>query len=420
MHRRTFNLESFGISKSLIEIARKVEDDLVDVFLKFDKIGERNQLKVLSAMQSHRLGEHHFAATTGYGYNDMGRDVADSIFAEVFGCEAGLVRSTFVSGTHTIAAALFGNLRPSDELLAPAGRPHITLEKVIGLQPYSGSLMEHGITYNEVPLLEDSQIDYEGIRKAITSKTRLAHIQRSRGYTWRNAFSTTEIEALISFIKGIRPDIICLVDNCYGEFTEVLEPTDVGADIVMGSLIKNPGGGIAPVGGYVVGKRELVEATSMRLTAPGIGADVGPSLGTIHQIMQGLFLAPSAVTASLKTAAFTAGIMEHIGYETMPRSFDMRSDIVQSIRMGSPEKVMKYCKGIQSAAPVDSYLYPEPWDMPGYDSDVIMAAGTFVQGAGIEFSADAPMKPPYTVYQQGALTWWHGKIGALIAINSLM
>ena len=420
-----YSPENFGISPRLVDIAREVEVGLAGVFAKIDEVGESNQLKVLSAMQKHRLGEHHFLPTTGYGYNDMGREVSDAIFADVFGCEAALVRPTFVSGTHTLAAALFGNLRPGDELLASTGRPHITLEKVIGLQEHAGSLMDYGVTYKEVALLEGedgvpSRPDFEGIRAAIRPQTRLVHIQRSRGYTWRNALSIADIKDIVRFVKDIRPDIICFVDNCYGEFTETLEPTDVGADIVVGSLIKNPGGGLAPVGGYVVGRREPVNAAATRLTAPGIGGDVGPSLGIVPTFMQGLFFAPSVVAAALKTAAFTAGIMERLGYDTMPRSNGPRSDIVQSIRMGTPEGVLKYCCGIQQAAAVDSHLKPEPWDMPGYDSDVIMAAGAFVQGSGIEFSADAPMKPPYIVYQQGALTWWHGKIGALIAINSIL
>lgn len=412
----------FDISEELWNLACDVEIGLAEVFRLIDKVGEGNQLKVLRAMQNNRLGELHFAATNGYGYNDMGRDAVDRIFAQVFGCETALVRPGIVSGTHALASALFGNLRSGDELLAPAGRPHITLEPVIGLQKARGSLAEYGVKYKEVGLLpsgSQSRIDFQGIRGAISPRTRLAHIQRSKGYAWRNALSMAEVGELVAYIKSVKSDVICMVDNCYGEFTEATEPTDHGADLVVGSLIKNPGGGLVHTGGYIAGKAEFVEGAAFRLTAPGIGGEVGPSLGFVPQFMQGFFFAPSVVAASLKTAVFTAAIFEKLGYDTCPRWGEPRADIVQAIRLNSPGEVSAYCQGVQKAAPVDSYLKPEPWGMPGYDSDIIMASGAFVQGSGIEFGADATMKPPYTVYQQGALTWWHGKIATLIAVDTM-
>ena len=412
-------LESYGISDRLLELGELCETELAPIFAGIDEVAQINQLKVLTAMQRNRLSETHFAATTGYGYNDLGRDALEAIYADVFSCESALVRPQMISGTHALTTALFGNLRHGDELLSPVGLPYNTLQKVIGIQEARGSLAEHGVTYRQADLLPDGGIDYNSVASAISSRTKMVTIQRSKGYAWRRSFSVNEIGELIAFIKNIRKDIICMVDNCYGEFVETIEPSDVGADMVVGSLIKNPGGGLAPVGGYITGREEFVENAAARLTSPGLGKEVGPTLGVISQMTQGLFLAPAVVAASLRTAVYSAKLLDRLGYETLPRYNETRSDIVQAIKMGTPEKVVAYCRGIQRAAAVDSFVTPEAWDMPGYDSQVILEAGAFVQGASIELSADSPMKPPYIVYQQGALTWLHGKIGALVALDSL-
>ncbi|MCL2674923.1 MAG: methionine gamma-lyase family protein [Defluviitaleaceae bacterium] len=410
---------TYGIDDRLLELAAECEAELVPIFAEIDDISQYNQLKVLSAMQANRLSDIHFAATTGYGYNDLGREALESIYADVFGCESALVRPQMVSGTHALSTALFGNLRHGDELVSPVGTPYNTLQKVIGIQEARGSLIEHGIVYKQVDLLPDDKIDFHAVKAAITPRTKMMTIQRSKGYAWRHSLSVSEIGELIAFIKGIRKDIICMVDNCYGEFVERLEPSNVGADMVVGSLIKNPGGGLAPVGGYITGTEECVENSAVRLTSPGLGKEVGPTLGVISQLTQGLFLAPAVVGSSLRTAVFSAKLLDRLGIETLPKFDAVRSDIVQAIKFGTPEKVIAYCQGIQQAAAVDSFAAPEASDMPGYDSQVIMAAGAFVQGASIELSADSPMKPPYIVYQQGALTWQHGKIGAILAIHNL-
>ena len=409
----------FNIKEETVNLCEEALAAVSGMFGDIDEVSEYNQAKVLAAMQKNRLSDSHFVPTTGYGYNDLGRDTLERIYADVFRAEAALVRPQMVSGTHALSTALFGNLRHGDELVSPVGLPYNTLQKVIGIQEAKGSLIEHGIVYKQVDLLPGGKIDWGGVRASITPRTKMMTIQRSKGYAWRHSLSVAEIGELISFIKGIRNDIICMVDNCYGEFVEYTEPSNVGADMCVGSLIKNPGGGLAPVGGYIVGTEECVENAAVRLTSPGLGKEVGPTLGVISQLTQGLFLAPSVVAASLKTAVLSAKMLDRLGIETMPKFDEARSDIVQAIKFGSAEKVIAYCRGIQRAAAVDSFAAPEAGDMPGYDSQVIMAAGAFVQGASIELSADSPMKPPYIVYQQGALTWPHGKIGAILAIDAL-
>ncbi len=412
--------QKMGIRPQVYDLGRKIEYKLKERFQALDQVAEYNQLKVLHAMQKNRVSEACFYPSTGYGYNDQGRDVLEQVYADTFHTEAALVRPQIACGTHALAVALFGNLRPGDELLSPVGRPYDTLEEVIGIRPQKGSLAEYGITYRQVDLLPDGTFDYPAIAQALTPKTRLVTIQRSKGYQTRPSFSVAQIGDLIAFIKKRRPDIICMVDNCYGEFVDIIEPSDVGADLMVGSLIKNPGGGLAPIGGYIVGKKDLVEQASYRMTSPGLGKEVGASLGVKQAFYQGFFLAPMVVRGALKGAIFAAGIYESLGYPVLPDSREARQDIIQSITLGSPEKVIAFCKGIQAAAPVDSYVDPEPWEMPGYDSPVIMAAGAFVSGSSIELSADGPIRPPYAVYFQGGLTWEHAKIGILMSLEKLI
>ena len=409
-----------GIGLEVLEFGARIEKKLTDRFLAIDRRAEYNQLKVIGGMQKNRVSDIHFAATTGYGYNDLGRDTLEAVYASVFHGESALVRPQLISGTHALNIALSGNLRPGDELLSPVGKPYDTLEEVIGIRPSCGSLAEYGITYRQVDLKEDGSFDFEGIRQALNERTRLVTIQRSKGYATRPTLSVERIGELIAFIKSIRPDVICMVDNCYGEFVETIEPTDVGADMIVGSLIKNPGGGLAPIGGYIVGRQDCVDRASYRLSAPGLGKEVGASLGINQQLYQGLFMAPVVVAGALKSAIFAANIYEALGYDVVPDGSEERYDIIQAITFGSPEGVIAFCKGIQAAAPVDSFVTPEPWDMPGYDSQVIMAAGAFVQGSSIELSADGPIKPPYAVYFQGGLTWYHGKLGILKSLQSLL
>ncbi len=411
--------QTLGIAPQVCKFCLNIEEELKERFEEIDRIAEYNQLKVIKAMQDNRLSEIHFAATTGYGYNDMGRDTLEKIYADVFHTEDALVRPQLISGTHALTIALSGNLRPGDEILSPVGKPYDTLESVIGITPAKGSLAEYGITYRQVDLLSDGGFDWEGIRAAMGENTRLVTIQRSKGYMTRPTLSVQRIGELIAFIKKLRPDVICMVDNCYGEFVDVLEPTQVGADLCVGSLIKNPGGGLAPIGGYIVGKREYVENAAYRLTAPGLGKEVGATLGLIAPIMQGLFLAPQVVSGALKGAVYAANIYERLGYGVLPDGTEERFDIIQAVTLNSPEAVIAFCKGIQAAAPVDSYVVPEPWAMPGYHCDVIMAAGAFVQGSSIELSADAPIEPPYTVFFQGGLTWHHAKFGILMSVQKL-
>lgn len=415
-----FLKENYGISDDVIKMADKAENDLEQMFAEADRITEYNQYKVLNAMQKNRLSDVHFSGTTGYGYNDLGREVLEQIYADIFHTESGLVRPQVISGTHALTVALAGNLRPGDEIFSPVGLPYDTLQGVIGIRPEKGSLAEYGITYSQTELLPDGSFDYDGIRSALKNKKiRLIEIQRSRGYAWRESFTVDKIGELISFIKEIRPDVICMVDNCYGEFVETIEPTDAGADLCVGSLIKNPGGGLAPIGGYIVGREEYVENAAYRLTAPGMGKEVGATLGVTPSLIQGLFMAPQVVCGSLKGAMFASRLFENLGIEVLPSSKAKRGDIVQSVKMNSAEKVIAFCEGIQKGAPVDSYVTPEPWAMPGYDCDVIMAAGAFVQGASIELSADAPIKPPYTVYMQGGLSWHHAKIGIMTGLQTM-
>ena len=412
--------ESLGISREVREFAAETEQALKERFEAIDAVAEYNQMKVIKGMQDNRVSDIHFAATTGYGYNDLGRDTLEDVYASVFHGESALVRPQLMSGTHALHVALSGNLRPGDELLSPVGKPYDTLEEVIGIRDSAGSLKEYGVVYRQVDLLEDGSFDYEGIAAALNEKTKLVTIQRSKGYATRPTLSVKRIGELISFIKNIKPQVICMVDNCYGEFVETLEPTDVGADMIVGSLIKNPGGGLAPIGGYNVGRKDCIDRASYRLSAPGLGREVGASLGLNQQLYQGLFLSPVVVSGALKGAVFAANIYERLGCGVVPDGSESRHDIIQAITFGTPEGVISFCKGIQAAAPVDSYVTPEPWDMPGYDSPVIMAAGAFVQGSSIELSADGPIKPPYAVYFQGGLTWYHAKLGILKSLQQLL
>mgnify|MGYP004717668819 CR=1 FL=1 len=412
--------ESLGISKKVLEFGIQIEEHLKERFEEIDKRAEFNQMKVIKAMQDNRVSDIHFAATTGYGYNDLGRDTLEAVYASAFHGESALVRPQLTCGTHALAVALASNLRPGDELLSPVGKPYDTLEEVIGIRDSVGSLKEYGVSYRQVDLLPDGSFDFENIRKAINEKTKLVTIQRSKGYATRPTLSVARIGELISFIKSIKPEVICMVDNCYGEFVETIEPTDVGADMIVGSLIKNPGGGLAPIGGYIVGRKDCIERAAYRLSAPGLGKEVGASLGLNQSFYQGFFLAPTVVAGALKGAVFAANIYEKLGFDVIPNGTESRHDIIQAITFGKPEGVIAFCQGIQAAAPVDSYVAPEPWDMPGYDAPVIMAAGAFVQGSSIELSADGPIKPPYAVYFQGGLTWYHAKLGILMSLQKLV
>ena len=409
-----------GIGEEVLRFGAGIEEELRERFAGIDAVAEYNQMKVIRGMQVNRVSDIHFAATTGYGYNDLGRDTLEDVYASVFHGESALVRPQLISGTHALHVALSGNLRPGDELLSPVGKPYDTLEEVIGIRDSVGSLKEYGVTYRQVDLLEDGSFDYEGIEKALNDRTKLVTIQRSKGYATRPTLSVARIGELIAFIKRRKPEVICMVDNCYGEFVEKMEPTDVGADMIVGSLIKNPGGGLAHIGGYIVGKRECVDKASYRLSAPGLGKEEGASLGINQQLYQGLFLSPTVVAGALKGAVFAANVYERLGFGVVPDGREPRHDIIQAITFGTPEGVIAFCKGIQAAAPVDSFVTPEPWDMPGYDSPVIMAAGAFVQGSSIELSADGPIKPPYAVYFQGGLTWYHAKLGILKSLQQLL
>lgn len=412
--------QSMGISKKVYDFGMEVEKNLQERFDKIKETTTYNQLKVLKAMQDNQVSEACFAATTGYGYNDLGRDKLEDVYAGVFHTEAALVRPQITCGTHALALALAANTRPGDEILSPVGKPYDTLEEVIGIRPSKGSLAEYGITYAQVDLLPDGGFDYDGIKDAINERTRLVTIQRSKGYQTRPTLSVERIGELISFIKGIKPDVICMVDNCYGEFVETKEPSDVGADMVVGSLIKNPGGGLAPIGGYIAGREDLIEMCAYRLTSPGLGREVGATLGINGSLYQGLFLAPTVVESALKGAIFAANIYEKLGFSVVPNGTESRHDIIQAVTFGTAEGVIAFCEGIQAAAPVDSHVVPEPWAMPGYDADVIMAAGAFVSGSSIELSADGPMKEPYAVYFQGGLTYEHARYGILRSLQQLV
>ncbi len=411
--------QQLGIDQAVYDFGQEVLSGLEGRFAEIDQRAEYNQAKVLAAMGENRVSAPCFAQTTGYGYNDMGRDVLEKVYASAFHTQAALVRPQITCGTHALAVALSANLRPGDELLSPVGAPYDTLEEVIGIRPSRGSLAEFGVTYRQADLLPDGSFDYEAIRRAINSRTRLITIQRSKGYATRPSFSVEQIGELIAFCKSVKPDVLCMVDNCYGEFVETIEPSDAGADMTVGSLIKNPGGGLAATGGYICGTADCVENCAYRLSAPGLGQEVGANLGQLPAMFQGFFLAPTGGAGALQGAVFAANIYVRLGLSCVPSGQEPRHDIIQSVILGSPERMTAFCAGIQAAAPVDSFATPVPWAMPGYDSDVIMAAGAFVQGSSIELSADGPMREPYAVYFQGGLTWYHAKTGILMSVQKL-
>ena len=412
--------KELGITDEAYNFGEKILGSLKDRFDKIDKIAEYNQCKVLAAMKKNRVDAACFAASTGYGYNDLGRDKIEKVYADTFHTEAALVRPQIVCGTHALTVALSANLLPGDELLSPVGKPYDTLEEVIGIRESKCSLKEYGVTYKQVDLLPDGTFDYDNIALAIGEKTKLVTIQRSKGYQTRPTFSVKQIGELIAFVKKIKPDVIVMVDNCYGEFVEEIEPSDVGADMTVGSLIKNPGGGLAPVGGYICGTQECVDRCAYRLSAPGLGQEVGASLGVMQSFYQGFFLAPTVVSGAEKGAIFAAEIYERLGFKVFPPASEERHDIIQAIELGSKEGMIAFCKGIQASAPVDSYVTPIPWEMPGYESEVIMAAGAFIQGSSIELSADGPIREPYAVFFQGGLTWYHAKIGILTSLQEML
>ena len=411
--------KNMGICDEVYDYCDNIIKSLHDRFEEIDKNAEYNQMKVIKAMQDNKVAEMHLSGTTGYGYNDDGRDTLEKVYSEIFKTEDALVRPQIICGTHALNVALSSNLRPGDELLSPVGKPYDTMDEIIGIRPSKGSLAEYGITYAQVDLLPDGGFDYEGIKNAINERTKLVTIQRSKGYASRPTLSVERIGELISFIKSIKPDVICMVDNCYGEFVERIEPSQVGADMIVGSLIKNPGGGLAPCGGYIAGKKECVEQAAYRLSSPGLGKEVGATLGVNQSFYQGLFLSPVVVAGALKGAIFAANVYEKAGFVVRPDGSEPRYDIIQAVELGSADGLLAFCKGIQAAAPVDSFVTPEPWPMPGYDSDVIMAAGAFVQGSSIELSADGPLKEPYSVFFQGGLTWYHAKLGIMMSVQKM-
>lgn len=411
--------KNMGICDEVYDYCDNIIKSLHDRFEEIDKNAEYNQMKVIKAMQDEKVAEMHLSGTTGYGYNDDGRDTLEKIYSDIFKTEDALVRPQIICGTHALNVALSSNLRPGDELLSPVGKPYDTMDEIIGIRPSKGSLAEYGITYAQVDLLPDNGFDYEGIKNAINERTKLVTIQRSKGYASRPTLSVERIGELISFIKSIKPDVICMVDNCYGEFVERIEPSEVGADMIVGSLIKNPGGGLAPCGGYIAGKKECVEQAAYRLSSPGLGKEVGATLGVNQSFYQGLFLSPVVVAGALKGAIFAANVYEKAGFVVRPDGSEPRYDIIQAVELGSADRLLAFCKGIQAAAPVDSFVTPEPWPMPGYDSDVIMAAGAFVQGSSIELSADGPLKEPYSVFFQGGLTWYHAKLGIMMSVQKM-
>lgn len=411
--------KNMGICDDVYDYCDNIIKSLHDRFEEIDKNAEYNQMKVIKAMQDNKVAEMHLSGTTGYGYNDDGRDTLEKVYSDIFKTEDALVRPQIICGTHALNVALSSNLRPGDELLSPVGKPYDTMDEIIGIRPSKGSLAEYGITYAQVDLLPDGGFDYEGIKNAINERTKLVTIQRSKGYASRPTLSVERIGELIGFIKGIKPDVICMVDNCYGEFVERIEPSEVGADMIVGSLIKNPGGGLAPCGGYIAGKKECVEQAAYRLSSPGLGKEVGATLGVNQSFYQGLFLSPVVVAGALKGAIFAANVYEKAGFVVRPDGSEPRYDIIQAVELGSADGLLAFCKGIQAAAPVDSFVTPEPWPMPGYDSDVIMAAGAFVQGSSIELSADGPLKEPYSVFFQGGLTWYHAKLGIMMSVQKM-
>ena len=409
-----------GVSQKVYVYGERALANLRERFAAIDQIAEYNQSKVIAAMQKNRVSAACFAGTTGYGYDDMGRDNLERVYADVFHTEAALVRPQITCGTHALTVALSANLLPGDELLSPVGLPYDTLQEVIGIRESPCSLKEYGVSYRQVDLLPDGTFDYEGIRAAINEKTKLITIQRSKGYATRPTFSVTQIGELIAFAKSIKPDVLVMVDNCYGEFVETIEPSDVGADMVVGSLIKNPGGGLAPIGGYICGTQECVNRCAYRLTAPGLGQEVGANLGLMTSLYQGFFLAPTVVAGAEKGAIFAANLYEPLGFKCVPNATESRHDIIQAVELGSEKAMIAFCAGIQGAAPVDAFATPLPWDMPGYNDKVIMAAGAFIQGSSIELSADGPIRPPYAVYFQGGLTWYHAKLGILKSLQEMV
>lgn len=412
--------KTLGISDKVLSLTTEIEESLIQQFKNIDNIAEYNQIKVLHSFQKNKVSEAHLGTTTGYGYNDLGRDTLEQVYADVFHTETALVRSQITCGTHALTIALAGNLRPGDELLSPVGLPYDTLQGIIGIRPEPGNLGEYGITYAQADLCEDGSFDFEAIKLAINSKTKLATIQRSKGYANRPTLSVAKIGELISYIKSINPNIICMVDNCYGEFVEIIEPSDVGADLVVGSLIKNPGGGLAPTGGYICGKKQYVDNAAYRLTAPGLGKELGASLGINSSFYQGFFLAPTVTAGAVKGAIFASHLYHKLGFKVNPQPTESRHDIVQAVELEKAEWLIAFCKGIQAAAPVDSHVTPEPWNMPGYKDFVIMAAGAFVSGSSIELSADGPLRPPYTAFFQGGLTWNHAKYGIMLSVQKLI
>lgn len=411
----------FGISEDVIKASKSAEIEIEEVFKELNLTREYNQVKVIKAMQDNNVSDSHFGGTTGYGYDDRGREVLDRVFADIFKAEDALVRHQITSGTHALALCFFGNLRPGDELLSITGKPYDTLEEVIGIRRSDeGSLAEFGVTYKQVDLKENGGFDFDGIREAVNHRTKMVLIQRSRGYCRRPALRIEDIERAALFLRSISKDLIILVDNCYGEFVEEREPIEAGADLIAGSLIKNPGGGIAPTGGYIAGREEFVRKAACRLTTPGLGRKVGSTLGHNRLLFQGLFMAPHVVSESLKGAVFCSSVMNRMGYKTSPMPFEKRGDIIQAVEFNNAEDVISFCQGIQKGSPVDSFVTPQPWDMPGYDCPVIMAAGAFIQGSSIELSADAPMKPPYIAYMQGGLVYEHVKLGIMIALQKMI
>ena len=423
MDKNKFIKDNFGISDKTLKLVSEAEESIKEQFKHIENICEINQLRVMKAFADNRVSDSHFVATTGYGYDDLGRDTLDRVYADIMGAEDALVRHNFISGTHTISTALFAVLRPNDILVSITGKPYDTLEEVIGIQGEAGngSLKDFGVKYVQIDLKHDGTPNLEQIKFTLTHmNVKAVTIQRSKGYGWRPTYSAKDIGALIEFVKEISPETICIVDNCYGEFVETEEPTAYGADLIAGSLIKNPGGGLAPTGGYIAGKQKYVELCAYRLTSVGIGKEAGASLGFNRQMYQGLFMAPHVVSQALKAAVLCSAVFEKLGFEVDPKPNEIRHDIIQSIKFGDPDKVTAFCQGIQKGAPVDSFVTPEPWDMPGYSSQVIMAAGAFVQGASIELSADAPIKPPYIAYMQGGLTYESAKLGIMVAADKMI
>lgn len=423
MKKEEYIVENFGISRRAVDLVNNAENSLREVFEKLSENAEINQLKVMKAFSDNRVSERHFMPTTGYGYDDDGRDTLDKIYAQVFGCEDALVRHNWVNGSHTLATMLYAGLRPGDTLLAITGKPYDTLEEVIGIagEDGNGSLKDFGINYEQIELTADGEPNYPEIEKTLKDrKVRAVMIQRSKGYGWRPTYSAEKIGEIVSFVKNVSPDTLCLVDNCYGEFVDVSEPTDFGADLIAGSLIKNPGGGLAPTGGYIAGKHELVELCAYRLTCVGIGRECGATMGFNRQAYQGLFMAPHIVLQALKAAALCSAVFEELGFQADPKPSDERHDIIQSVKFNDKDKMIAFIQGIQKGAPVDSFVVPEPWDMPGYQDQVIMAAGAFVQGSSIELSADAPLREPYIAYMQGGLTYESAKLGIMVAVDNII